>query len=116
MQTITEASQFDQLTTTKVSVVLFGGAQCGVCQALKPKIKHMMELKFPEVAWAYIDCEQYPAICAQQGIFSLPVVRLYIDGHLSLEMARSFSLVEFAAQMDRIYGIWKAASAGRVDD
>lgn len=109
MQTITEVSQFEQFTSTQARVVLFGGAHCGVCQALKPKVRRMMELKFPDVAWAYVDCEQYPAICAQHGIFSLPVMRLYMDAQLCLEMARSFSLIEFEAKMARIFDLWSGS-------
>jgi thioredoxin 1 len=41
-------------------------------------------------------------------VFSLPVIKLYIEGQLSLEMARSFSLKELASRVDRIYSLWQA--------
>ena len=68
----------------------------------------MMTAHFPDIVLAYADCEQSPDVCAQHGVFSLPVVKLYIEGLLSLEMARSFSVKELQANIARIYRLWKA--------
>lgn len=109
MQTISTSAQFEQLKSKPVSLLLFGGPHCGVCVAIKPKIESLMAQDFPEIALAYIDCEQTPDICAQHSVFSLPVIKLYIEGQLCLEMARSFSLKELASQIERIYSLWKAS-------
>ena len=52
-------------------LVLFGGAHCGVCQAIRPRIERMVAQSFPQVAMAYVDCAEAPAVCAQHGVFSL---------------------------------------------
>jgi thioredoxin 1 len=108
MQTITTSHQLEQLTLHPASLILFGGPHCGVCIAIKPKIESLMAQDFPDIALAYVDCEQTPDICGQYGVFSLPVIKLYIEGQLSLEMARSFSLKELASRVDRIYSLWQA--------
>ena len=69
-----------------------------------------MELRYPEIAMVYVDCAESPDICAQHGVFSLPVLQLYIEGRLYLERGRSFSLVELGVEIDRIYRLWKPAS------
>lgn len=109
MQTLSTPSQIEQLKSQQAALILFGGPQCGVCQVIKPKIESQMAQQFPDIALAYVDCEQNPDICAQHGVFSLPVTKLYIEGQLSLEMARSFSLMELSAQVGRIYQLWKAS-------
>ena len=109
MQTITTSRQLEQLTLHPASLILFGGLHCGVCVAIKPKIESLMAQDFPNIALAYVDCEQTPDICGQYGVFSLPVIKLYIEGQLSLEMARSFSFKEFASRVERIYRLWKAS-------
>jgi thioredoxin 1 len=48
-----------------------------------------------------------PGICAQHGVFTLPVVKLLVEGQVCLEMARSFSLQELTSQVDRIYRLWQ---------
>ncbi len=108
MQTITTSHQLELLTANLASLVLFGGPHCGVCVAIKPKIESLMAQDFPNIALAYVDCEQTPDICGQYGVFSLPVIKLYIEGQLSLEMARSFSLKELASRVERIYSLWQA--------
>jgi len=109
MQTISTSEQFEQLKSHPASLLLFGGPHCGVCVAIKPKIESLIAQDFPDMALAYIDCEQNPDICAQHSVFSLPVIKLYIEGQLCLEMARSFSLKELASRIERIYGLWKAS-------
>ncbi len=48
-----------------------------------------------------------PGIFAQHGVFTLPVVKLFVEGQVCLEMARSFSLQELTSQVDRIYRLWQ---------
>jgi thioredoxin 1 len=107
MQTIATAKQLEQLKAGPALLVLFGGAHCRVCQVIKPRIESLMAHHFPEIALAYVDCEQMPGICAQHGVFTLPVVKLLVEGQVCLEMARSFSLQELTSQVDRIYRLWQ---------
>ena len=109
MQTISSSAQLEQLKSNPASLLLFGGPHCGVCVAIKPKIENLMAQDFPDIKLAYIDCEQTPDICAQHRVFSLPVIKLYIEGQLCLEMARSFSLKELASQIERICSLWNAS-------
>lgn len=75
-------------------LVLLGGAHCGVCMALQPRIAHLLQHtpSLAGLALASVDCEQAPAVCAQLGVFSVPVLRLYLDGRLALDFGRHFSL------------------------
>ncbi|MBU0594142.1 MAG: thioredoxin family protein [Pseudomonadota bacterium] len=109
MQTLTTASQIEQLKPGQAVFILFGGAHCGVCQIIKPKIESLMAQQFPDIALAYVDCELNSDICAQNGVFSLPAIKLYIEGQLCLEKARSFSLMELVTQVERIYRLWKVS-------
>lgn len=88
-------------------MVLFGGAHCGVCQAIRPRLQALIAARFADIALAYVDCEQAPAVCAQHSVFSLPVLRLYLDGQLALERARSFSLLEVEAELARLHALWR---------
>ncbi len=108
MQTISSITQIDQLKSTGALLILFGGAHCGVCQTIKPKIVRLMEEQFPDIALVYVDCEQSPDICAQHSVFSLPVIKMYIEGQMYFELVRGFSLMELTSQVDRIYRLWKS--------
>lgn len=103
----TEAQLHEQLATPAL-LVLYGGAHCGVCHALRPRLEELMAEHFADVALACVDCADAPELCAQQGVFSVPVLRVYVQGKLALEYARSFSLHEVAAQMQRVLALSQA--------
>jgi thioredoxin-like negative regulator of GroEL len=109
MHHIATAEQLEPLKATPALLILFGGAHCGVCQAIRPKLESLMTQHFPDIALAYVDCAQLPDSCAQHGVFTLPVVQLFIDGQLCLERVRSFSLQELSAQIGRVYRLWQDA-------
>lgn len=108
MQTITSITRLDQLKSAGALLILFGGEHCGVCQSLKPKIEGLMLEQFPGIALGYVDCEQSPDICGQLGVFSLPVIKMFIEGQMYFELVRGFSLMELTRQVERIYRLWKA--------
>lgn len=110
MQSDLTYQQIEHLKKTQTVLFLFGGPQCGVCQAIKPKLENLMAQQHPEITLVYVDCVNSPAVCAQHSVFSLPVVQFYIEGRLYLERGRSFSLVELSDQIERIVLLWKAAA------
>ena len=107
--TINSTNGLEQLKTEGAALVIFGGEHCGVCQSIKPKIEQLLEAQFPDVDLVYVDCEASPEICAQHGVFSLPVIKVFIQGQVYLEMARHFSLTELTLQLGRIYQLWKSS-------
>ncbi|AKH21165.1 thioredoxin family protein [Sedimenticola thiotaurini] len=106
MKTVSTLEEFQQQQRSGALLALFGGPHCGVCQALKPKLSELVASRFPEIVLLYVDCEQSREICAQQGVFSLPVVKLFIEGQMHLELAGSFSLQALASRIERAYGLW----------
>ena len=105
MQTITSEAALLERMSGPALLVLYGGAHCGVCQALRPRIEARMAEHFAAVPLGYVDCAATPAACAQQGVFSLPVLRLYVQGQLALEYARSFSLQQVMGDMERVLAL-----------
>ncbi|MBW5290153.1 MAG: Thioredoxin [Candidatus Ruthia sp. Asou_11_S2] len=89
MINIKSQTQLDALKHEKEAVlVLFGGANCGVCQTIKPQIKANFPNQFPQLTLTYVDCEQSQTICAQHGVFSLPVVQVFFMGQKFIEEVR----------------------------
>lgn len=107
MQHITNMNELEQMKNNAAVFILFGGAHCSVCQSLLPQLSAMLEQQFPEMQGVYIDCEKSPDICAQHSVFTLPVVKAYIDGMKIAEEARAFSLKQLAQTIERPYTMWK---------
>jgi thioredoxin-like negative regulator of GroEL len=97
-------AQLDTLKQEREAVlILFGGANCGVCQTIKPQIDDKFSVKFSELEMVYIDCEQLQEVCAQHGVFSLPVVQVFFMGQKFIEKVRGFSLLELEQEIEKTY-------------
>jgi len=84
----------------KTGLWLFGGEHCGVCHAIRPQIERYLRDHWPDLSLHYVDCEKASEECAQNRVFSLPVVRLYLDGRLYIEEVQVFSLSRFFKELD----------------
>jgi len=107
MQHVTDIEQLKHMKLNGALFILFGGAHCNVCQSLHPQLTRMLEQHFPHMHGVYIDCEQSPEICAQHSVFSLPVVKAYIDGMKIAEQARVFSIKQLIQTLERPYKMWE---------
>lgn len=107
MQQITDINLLQQMKSNGALFILFGGSHCSVCKSLLPQLSAMLEDKFPDMQGVYIDCEQAAEICAQHSVFSLPVVKAYIDGMKIVEVARVFSIKQLVQDIERPYEMWK---------
>ncbi|HIM54158.1 MAG TPA: thioredoxin [Gammaproteobacteria bacterium] len=104
MNQLENQEQLDLLKLEKDAVlILFGGAHCGVCQTIKPQIDKKFLLKFPNLEMVYIDCEQMQEVCAQHGVFSLPVVQVFFMGQKFIEEVRGFSLLALEQEIEKTY-------------
>ncbi|PXX89516.1 thioredoxin [Marinobacter vulgaris] len=108
MQNISSEEALSELLQSSPAVLLlYGGASCGVCQAIKPRLEKLAGEEFPKLVTAYVDCQEAAGspLCAARGIFSLPVVQLWFDGQRFAEFARVFSMGDVRSALERPYGL-----------
>lgn len=107
MQHITDITLLDDMKSNDALFILFGGKNCAICQSIRPQLTTMLEQQFPDMHGVYVDCETSPDICAQHSVYSLPVVKAYIDGMKIAEEVRAFSIKQLAQTIERPYAMWK---------
>ena len=101
-----EQVDFEALIRTEPLVVLyFSGADCGVCQALWPKLEQLLEGEFPRVVRRKVDAGQERELAAQRQVFAIPSLLLYIDGREANRFTRSFSIAQVREALARPYEI-----------
>jgi thioredoxin 1 len=106
MQNISNLNDLENFKKIAV-LILFGGEHCGVCKTLRAKLGPIQKQYYPDLPSVYIDCEISPDICAQHGVFSLPVVKAYIQGMLITEEHGAFSINKLIQSIERPYTLWK---------
>ena len=109
MERVTDIAVLRRLQASGALAILFGGESCNVCKSLQPRLKLMLEQEFPDMRSVYVDCGVSPEICAQYGVFSLPVVKAFIDGMMIAEEVGVFSIGELKKTLDRPYSVWQAS-------
>ncbi|PLY13036.1 MAG: thioredoxin [Sedimenticola sp.] len=87
-------------------LIWFTGPDCRVCQDLKPKIGQLMAEHYPQLALAQIDCAATPDAAAQQQVFSVPTLLIFLDGQEFIRKSRSFSPAQLASELERPYGLY----------
>ncbi|SSC07791.1 thioredoxin family protein [bacterium endosymbiont of Bathymodiolus sp. 5 South] len=104
MISIHNQAQLDTLKREKDAIlILFGGENCGVCQTIKPQINANFSDKFPALTLVYIDCQHAQEICAQHGVFSLPVVQVFFMEQKFIEEVRGFSLLALEQKIEQVF-------------
>jgi thioredoxin-like negative regulator of GroEL len=93
------------INASPIAAVYFSGPDCNVCEVLKPKVMDMFVQRFPAIALAEVDCGIQTALAAQQSVFAVPTLIVYIEGRESIRKARSFSPAAVAAELARPYSI-----------
>jgi thioredoxin-like negative regulator of GroEL len=109
MERVTDISTLQRLKEKGALVILFGGESCNVCNSLQPRLRLMLEQDFPGMRGVYVDCAVSPEICAQHGVFTLPVVKAFIEGMMIAEEVGVFSIGELRKTLDRPYSIWQSS-------
>ena len=109
MQDITDINLLKRQASEGALFILFGSATCSVCKSLRPQLQEMLKHSFPEMHSAYVDCGTSPEICAQYGVFSLPVVKAYINDMMIAEEVGAFSIKQLVQTLERPYTMWRAS-------
>ena len=108
MERVTDIATLQSLQANGAVAILFGSESCNVCKSLRPRLRLMLEQHFPDMRSVYVDCGESPGICAQFGVFSLPVVKAFIEGMTIAEEVGVFSIGELRKTLDRHYSVWQA--------
>lgn len=72
-------------------LVQFGAETCAPCLAIREKIE-TWRIEHQKIRYLYVPTEQFPALCAQESVFSVPTIFVYAEGRLTLREKRQASM------------------------
>ena len=107
LENITSLSEFENIVHKNDAVlVYFSHEKCNVCKVLKPKIREMLSENFPKIKMFYSDTVLYPEIAAQNSIFTVPTLIIYIDKKEFLRKSRNVGIEELKKELRRPYELF----------
>lgn len=90
------------IQTNKAAVVYFSTPDCNVCKILKPKIMELLEEDFPGFAFGYVNCDENKIAAAQNSVFTVPTLIVFIDGKEVIRKSRNIGLAELSDDLSRV--------------
>jgi len=91
----------DAIAQHDALLVLFGAPTCRVCGDIKPHLFEAVQTAYPTMQTLYVNCNDEVETCAQRGVFSLPVVHVYLQGQKFIEKGRVFSISALVEELAR---------------
>lgn len=108
MRLIFDNEQFDKvLEDHPLVLAYFSGANCNVCNSLKPKIEMLVEQQFPSVKIIEVKTDQAMELVSRFIVFTVPVVMFFVDGREYIREARNISVLELAQKMEKIVKLYE---------
>ena len=87
-----------------ISIIYFSGSDCGACDVIKEKVQFLIK-EYNEIKFLEINAIKNKELAAQNDIFSLPILLLFINGKETLRLGRYFDVLEFKNSIDRYYNL-----------
>lgn len=100
MENLTSKEEYYNLkNNSPIFIAQFGAKTCLPCVSIKEKLGKWASEK--NVKAVYIPCENFSNITAEEGIFSVPAVLVFVLGKLTIREAGYFSLEEVFERAER---------------
>ena len=88
------------INDNQLTLLVFTTPDCGVCNALKPKIGQLAE-GHELLQVRYVEMEATPEIAGQYGVFAVPVYILSVQGREAIRFSRYFGMHEIEGAVER---------------
>jgi len=96
----------EKISNSPAVMLYFWGDNCAVCDALKPKIKELLDSDFPKIEQLYIDAKNNLDISAHFSVFAIPTTIIFLDGKEFLREGRNVSLASLKSKLQRPYSMF----------
>lgn len=93
------------LKDNEMVLVYFGSENCGVCNAMKPKVEKILE-SYPQISSVQVDVEKSLKVSAAYSIFTIPGILVFIEGKEAIREARYISIIDLELKISRYYKLF----------
>ena len=84
--------------------MLFSGEHCGICQAIKPKLRAVTDELSP-VDLQIIDAASHPELAASHTVFSIPTLLIIAEGKEYRRYHGAFSMQTVENDLQRLINL-----------
>ena len=104
MTNVTDKQGFEKnIESQKGILFYFATDSCSVGEAVEPKVRQLIDEKFSNISFCFVDMNLSPELSASQQVFVEPTLLLFIEGKEYLRRSRNINMIELEAAIQRIY-------------
>jgi thioredoxin-like negative regulator of GroEL len=92
-----------RISETDAILLYVTTTDCSVCKVLKPKVRELLQERFPEMGFMDIEMDVDPEIGRHLEVFSVPTVIGFFQGKEHVRKVRVFGIEELAEAIERPY-------------
>lgn len=96
----------EQIKSNDAVLLYFSGENCGVCEALKPKIQSSFNQYFPKIKQIYIEDTNNKALYAHFNIFTVPSILIFFESKETRRLSRHISVDNLIIDLKRPYELF----------
>lgn len=101
----TEVDFNEHIRTHKGVLFYFATTSCSVGEALEPKVKKLLEQKYPKLSYCSVDMNRAAELSASHQVFVEPTILLFLEGKEYLRKSRHIGLGELDQAISRVYDL-----------
>lgn len=106
IETLSNIHEFQKIISEhKAVLIYFSHDNCNVCKVLKPKIDELFSNHFEEFKLYYANTVNDPQTAAQNSVFTVPTVIIFLEGKEFLRKSRNISIQVLKDEVERTYQI-----------
>lgn len=106
MKDLVSHKEYLEFILNEAVLIYFSTPECNVCKILKPKLIEFIKQNFPRIEMAYVDTTKLPEVSAQNSIFTVPTICVYLDGKEFIRRSRNINLTVFKSELERPYSLY----------
>lgn len=104
VKTTFSVEEWNTLIKQEDSVLLYlYDTNCNICNTLRPKVKGLIESKFPKIKMVVLNAPENRELAAQLRMLSVPGIILYMDGKEIFRANGLIVLSDFENKIRRPY-------------
>lgn len=94
-----------RIAESEAALLYVTTTDCSVCKVLKPKVRQLLEERFPGITFIDVEMDLLPEVGRQYEVFAVPTVIAFFQGKEHLRKVRVFGLEELAEALSRPYSL-----------
>jgi thioredoxin-like negative regulator of GroEL len=100
------SEELDNTIKGNIAVAIyFYSDKCAPCVSLRPKVKELMDKKFPKIVLAYVNSEKNPALPAKYTAYSSPTLIIFFEAREYSRASKYISIPQLAETISRPYNM-----------